>query len=425
MVEAAVLGAAGLAILLIVVAHHARTSILIAVTGFSAAFLDLQVFRVHVFSGLAVITLLALLAAGQRMDWRPVLLVTPAVLLVAATVLIGDLVNNPLLAAQLLLLAIPATLLAGVLDNERRSHLLHGLLAGITLSSLVAVLQFLGVLDVELIHQDISSLGRPSGLYPEPDWLGLMSALGLLLSPRVRNSRAALIAVLSLNSAALLLAFARAAWVALALTVVLSAVVKALQVRRDEEKRIPLGALLLVGATLAPAILSSDALRSDLSLRFDQILGGGVSDVSANARLSQIDSLVTLADSAPWYGHGLSASGRVGVSGLIYRSGTYDNNVASNWILGMWVDAHYLAVPLVLLMLFTSALSFLRLEGRLLAVVLLNSLFSNALFFPVVWVCLALALRAIFVADDQAEEPPERPTSARRRAATSTVLQSR
>ena len=113
------------------------------------------------------------------------------------------------------------------------------------------------------------------------------------------------------------------------------------------------------------------------------------------ARNQQLESLWHLESIAPWNGLGISASGRVGVSGDITWIGQADNNVASNWVLGWWVDGKLLAVPLIALFVCAALIRANRVSGRILLLVLISSLFSNALYIPIAW----LALGACLVSD--------------------------
>jgi hypothetical protein len=115
-------------------------------------------------------------------------------------------------------------------------------------------------------------------------------------------------------------------------------------------------------------------------------------DVSARARQQQLTSLRELEAIAPWNGLGLSASGRVGVSGDITYIGQADNSVASNWILGWWVDGKLLALPLIALFIGAAVVAARRVSGRVLLLVLVSSLFSNALYIPVAWLALGACL---------------------------------
>jgi hypothetical protein len=116
--------------------------------------------------------------------------------------------------------------------------------------------------------------------------------------------------------------------------------------------------------------------------------------VSAQARVQQNEGLLYLADSAPWYGWGISSSGRVGVSGRL-NFGVSQNNVGSNWILSMWVDGAWLSLPLIAVLLFACVAAIRTIQGQLLVLVLLNSFFSNATFQPITWFLVALCLTQV------------------------------
>jgi hypothetical protein len=56
--------------------------------------------------------------------------------------------------------------------------------------------------------------------------------------------------------------------------------------------------------------------------------------------------------------------------------------VASNWILGWWVDGGLLAIPLILLFAWAALTRLTTTSGLVLLAVLVNSLFSNAMLIP-------------------------------------------
>jgi hypothetical protein len=113
--------------------------------------------------------------------------------------------------------------------------------------------------------------------------------------------------------------------------------------------------------------------------------------------------LLRLAETAPLYGHGISASGRVDVHGNLIFGTVSENNVSSNWILAMWVDGKLLALPLITLLLVVAALRAGTIPGQLLVIALANSIFSNATYVPIVWALLGLVSikREELIADKQ------------------------
>ncbi|MFI6492308.1 hypothetical protein [Streptomyces sp. NPDC050564] len=360
--------------------------------GATAALIGVQVLHVHVFTVLTVFWLLSVQAKPGR--WGVAIGLGLAVIPVAITAFTGELVDNAALALQLLALAGNATMIAAKSDRDDRRLMLYGVLSTSTIASVVGLMQVSGVLGLGLWHREISSLGRPQGIYPEPDWLGLFGAIGFVLAWRMLPRSTFRNVVLALNASTLALAFARAAWLGLFAAVVLHMAFSLADRRRESRqargRTVP--TLLFLVALAAVGLAASPGLRADLADRAQSIFISNPNDVSGRARVQQIEGLTRLAETAPWYGHGISASGRVGVTG-IYNPRS-ENSVGSNWVLSLWVDAKYLAVPLILLLIGAAAAGTRTVAGQALAVVVVNNLFSNASFSPITWLLLGLALAA-------------------------------
>ncbi|GAB2741302.1 hypothetical protein GCM10027038_44630 [Arthrobacter bambusae] len=385
------LGVLGLVIVWTVRDGRAVLSFLI---GASAGLVAVQVFRVHIFTLLVLAWVLYKGGTHNPKSALKIVLIAIPVGLMALTTRLGDLVNSDTLALQLIGLAASSALIVAFSTHEDRRHMLKGLLAMATLSSLVGVLQVVKIIPIDAWHLSVSSLGRPIGLYPEPDWLGMFAGMGLVMAWRMPMRSSLRVLTVSVNVAAFILAFARAAWIAVVVAVAVVVVLGWFTRTRNKGHRTTgrYAALALIAAAAGGVILFVPALVSDLSTRLGQTLQVSGDDISGQARVRQFDALWRLADMAPFYGHGLSASGRVGVWGDIITGTVADNNVASNWLLAMWVDGKYLAIPLILLLALVTIKSVRTIEGQALFVVLLSSLFSNATFFPVTWMLLALAL---------------------------------
>ena len=296
----------------------------------------------------------------------------------AATVLTGTLVNSWSLAVQVLILAASASTFALLGTGQDVRLALRGLLLVTTFASVAAILQYVGVL--------------PHQLYVEPDWLGMFSGIGVLLAFYLRREifRNMLVMV---NLVSLLLAAARGAWVAVVVVAVAGVVVGRLVPGGDR----PRSGWRLAGiAAAGGAVLLATVpdLLNFLVTRIEGVSSRGA-DVAVMARQQQLASLLKLEAIGPWNGLGLSASGRVGVSGLITYVGPANNNVASNWILGWWVDGKLMAVPIIVLFVAAAARRLNRVTGLLLTTVLVCSLFSNALLIPVAWLALALCLTRV------------------------------
>lgn len=366
------------------------------VIGASAGLFSVQFANVHIFTPIVVAWALA--RAGHReagLGWR-VFALPLACLPLALTVFVGDLVVNPSLALQLIAFAASAALLVFAWGRDLRRPLMLGLLASTSASALFGLLQVAHVVPTDLWHVQISALGRPTGFYPEPDWLGMFSAVGALLAWRIELRPTVRMALVLINLSALVLAFARAAWLGFAVGALVAAIVW-VATRKGSERIMGTGktgrlrAVFLTLFALLLAITALPDLRRDLGTRLASTLSAQSSDVSAQARVEQNRVLGSLAESAPWYGHGLSASGRVGVSGVFYTNGS-TNSVASNWALGLWVDGAWLCLPLFVLLAYLAWSARREIEAMLLIVVLVNSFFSNAFFQPITWLLLGVLI---------------------------------
>jgi hypothetical protein len=386
LINVAVVAVAVIAAVVLLTSVDARTILSVAV-GVTGGLQTSQIGKVHYF---CVAVVLWLLLGPLREPRRAVrldhaLLVPLSTGLLALTVLTGSLTNNPVVAVQLLLLACAATLFSAFGDADDVRAALAGLFLVTTYASLYGILQYVGVLPHELFEGQ----NRPIGIYLEPDWLGMFSAIGLLLSFHVRQP-VPRYAAAAVNVVAVLLAAARASWIALAVVGVLAL----LTARRVPESDRPRGAWRLTGFGVAAGAVLLASIPSLTTLLVTRLEGASTTgpDVSAKARQQQVASLLHLESIAPWNGLGLSASGRVGVSGPITYIGEAQNNVASNWVLGWWVDGKLLAVPLIAIFAVFAFVRLNRISGRVLAIVLISSLFSNAMYIPVAWLALGACL---------------------------------
>jgi O-antigen ligase len=384
---AAALGSV-LAVFLLTYKHPDR--LLAWLTGLTGGLVAVQIANVHVFT---IVTFLWFLTVvrQKRGSWGPASAILVSVLPIALTVVVGDLVGNHLLAFQLLALAANTGMISAKSNFHDRRRMLFGVLTSSTVAACVALLQVSGTLPAQLWHRDISTLGRPTGIYPEPDWLGLFAAIGTILAWRLVDPRAKVrYVLLALNLTALVLAFARAAWVGLAASVIAFLILGLFS--RRQARGGAVAACVFVTVLAAAGLALAPTVRADLAGRVQSIFIHDANDISGRARVQQIEGLTRLAGTAPWYGHGLSASGRVGVSGVYDAAST--NDVGSNWILAFWVDAKVLALPFVLLLVIATARTARSIPGQMLVLLLVNDLFSNATFFPIMWLALGLALGA-------------------------------
>lgn len=366
-----------------------RAPLAVAV-GASAGLQTAQLVNVHLY--FFAVALWLVFGVGRqsrghlRPGWSAVLMVCTGLL--ASTALSGDLVNSRLLAVQLLLLAGASACLIAFADREDNRYLLLGLLATTTVASAAGVLQYLGVLPYEVYL----GTDRPIGLYSEPDWLGMFTAVGLVIALHTRTSRFRT-ALVILHVVALLLSATRAAWLAVIVVGVVGYVVAKLSGKAKQAGPAPGRARgAAVGLLLVVVMLAvSPTLRNSLQSRVESTFSSRP-DVAVMARQQQNDALFELEAQSPWHGLGLSASGRVGVSGRIDYIGAADNNVASNWMLGWWVDGGVLALPLILLFAGAALTRLTTTSGLLLSTVLFCSFFSNATLIPISWFALALCL---------------------------------
>lgn len=363
---------------------------LAALVGATAGFQTAQIASVHIYCG-AIALWLVLGVARQRTGkmrtgWP--LLVIACTALLASTALTGSMVNSKLVAVQLLLLAGTSTCLIAFGTQEEVRPFLLGLLTVTSLACVAAVAQYAGVLPYKIYL----GTSRPIGFYSEPDWLGMFSAAGLVIAFRSRIGwlRTPLV---FLHVAVLLLAAARAAWLAVIVVTIVGYVISKVTRKTSTAEPLRGGFRMAVGAVLVivVALTLSPKLQDSLQARIAGATGAQ-QEVGVMARQQQNSSLMELESQAPFNGLGLSASGRVGVSGRIAYIGQSQNNVASNWLLGWWVDGGVFAVPIILLFLFAAARRMTSTTGLLLGTVLISSLFSNATLIPVAWFALALCL---------------------------------
>jgi hypothetical protein len=405
---AVVFVAALLAMLILLAMNAGRRSRLLAfLVGMSAGLIGVQILQVHVFTILVV-----LWAFFAKRNSRSVLPLEAALTVVAAailasSVLYGELVNSPTLGLQLLALAGCAALLVVYSSPTDVRVMLYGLLAMTSVSSTYGLLQVVGIAPYDPWHLSVSAIGRPTGLYSEPDWLGMMAGVGLVLAWRLPLKRWLRVLLILANMSAWVLAFARAAWIAVAASALLAFAVYLIWKRRDDVRpaersgRLLATVLTAVAATLAFTFVPS--LHDNLLTRLSQTFRVADNDVSAQARVAQNDGLNYLASTGPWYGWGLSASGRVGVSGRL-NYGESRNNVGSNWLVSFWVDGGLLSVGVVLVFAIAICLTLRSIQSQLLVLVLLNSFFSNAVFQPVTWLLLGLCLVTVRVRREEIRE---------------------
>ncbi|WP_366556879.1 O-antigen ligase family protein [Curtobacterium sp. UCD-KPL2560] len=300
-----------------------------------------------------------------------------------------NLAVNPLLGAQLAILGVSAFALATTADKKSVLWAYRGLLTGASLSSAVAILQQFRLIQTEL-WTDSSGLSRPTGLVEEPDWAGFFAACALLLLVRgvVRRGRVWWL-LFAINSACVIFCLARASWLALAVSFAL--VLFAVATKRRTAYPIIVGRRLVGAASIALfLVIVVDRPFREIALnRVLSIFSDEHRDLNAVYRQQQLDGLWNLVQTAPWHGWGLTASARVSSTGVLGVQG--GNSVPTNWVLGLASDAGILAFPFFVMVLVLAVLRAGSVSAQVLAMVAVNSLFSNLLFSPIWWLALALA----------------------------------
>src|SRR5665647_1279065 len=290
--------------------------------GATAGLVSVQFQNVNAFTFVTVIWFISVIRRPSR-HRNSLFLVPLCVLPVAATVVTGDLVSNPLLAVQLLAFAANAAMIYAKSTEDDSRLMLRGLLHVCTIGAIVGLLQVTGALDYGVWHYPgVSYFGRPSGIYPEPDWLGMFGGIGALLAWRTMKLSTGRYIVLAINLSVFILAYARAAWVGLVFAIAMYALVSLYRARGGEGRRgrVVQGVVFLGVLSALTFAFAPPAFQTDLASRASSIRVRQPDDISSQARTRQHDGLVSLIASAPWYGHGISASGRVGVWGA------YDQN---------------------------------------------------------------------------------------------------
>ena len=395
---------------IILLTTRSRRQILGFLVGASAGLIAAQIFQVHVFTILVILWAILSPRESRKLFPLQAVMIIVAAAVLASTALFGQLVNNANLGLQLLAFAISAAILVVTASARDAQTMLYGLLSMTSLASMFGGLQVVGIAPNDAWHLDVSALGRPTGFYPEPDWLGMFSGIGLVLAWRLPLKRSLRMTLITVNAAAWVLAFARAGWVAMiasslfAFTIFVIVRHRSLPSShsRKPSGRLAASLLTVVGGLIA--VFSVPQLQDDLMRRLSRTLTVSDGDISAQARVLQNNGLQYLADTAPWYGWGLSSSGRVGVSGRL-QYGVSDNNLGSNWLISMWVDGAWLSLPLIALLVLAFVLAAPTVQGQLLLLVLLNSFFSNATFQPITWLLVGLCLAHSRRKSDNASPP--------------------
>jgi hypothetical protein len=366
---------------------HGRT-VSAWLVGCAAALQSAQLAGVHAFTifALAYSVLVVSKRAATLYRWRALTLPLAAVPL-ACTVLFGDLVHKPTIAVQLLALASSSALIALVSEGDDWYAMLKAFLAVTTVASVAAILQFVRILPNESFY----GANRPNGLvYLEPDWLGMYAAIGSLLAALVVRHRKRSAAAILVNLAAVVLAGARGPWIGILLCLLFLVVAQIMAAYPSAYLKRLVGYLGGCVCGALGIVAASPQLLDTVAVRIASLANPAYGDAGTYARARQNSALLSLVDSSPWYGHGLSASGRVGAYGEIDFSSSATNAVGSNWLASWWIEGGILAIPLVALFLGLAAFRFSRGFGVLVTLILICNLFSNSSYLPAIWIFAAL-----------------------------------
>jgi hypothetical protein len=392
----AAVAAASLALaLLLGLAHRRSHDIKEWLVGAAGGLDFAQVAHVHLFTIAVALWLLTDRApALRRMSVGTVALLGAAALL-GATAFVGPLTLTHTLSLQLMALACSAAVVAVKATPRAVGNIARGLLAVCLLSACWAILQKAGLLPIHRFNA-VEGTSRPMGIYREPDWLGLFCAVGIVVTLRLELSTRRKVAFLSILAMALLVSLARASVIALGAIALASLVGSLLSGSRPSARqRRNRQALLALAGVVVVVLALTPSLSGRLLTRFQSAFTNTEQDVGARSRSLQVQTLESLAHGSPWYGDGFSASGRVQVTGGVSygdASSSRSRAVATDWILGWWVDGKYLALPLILMLCLLALRRSRRLGGQLLIVVLVTSLVTDAVMLPIAWLSIGLCL---------------------------------
>ena len=358
---------------------------LIGVTGGLPYF---QIFNVHYFTICCFLFILKKHNREIGLATKTLYLFFSCILM-ALTSLWGDLVNNKLLSIQLLLLSLSVVIVVIKSDKFDIRNIVYSFVVIQTISSVFALGQMFGLVQ-GLYYDSAFSGGRPTGLHVEPDWLGIYvgcALIVLLTTNLVFKTRWLLV---SLNSFALIFSGCRGAWVSLVIVFIISLLIKFIRGSNNSSRLDTKNRFKLILTVLIFSIFVEESIRLLISERVNGIFSSSM-DSSTTARILQNETMLNLLKEGQIYGHGLSASGNIGVLGGLTTNGT--NSVGSNWVLTLLVDCGILAIPFFLLIIhlvfrnktLTGLLVFLNIMS--------NALISNVFFQPVFWLFLAIVMK--------------------------------
>lgn len=383
----------GLLFLLLIATSNRGRDIVFFLTGFAAAFDHAQIAGLHVSTLLAFLLLQYPAQAPLRKTTkRRLFWLGASITMLAATVLFGALVNSRLLGLQLVLLAIAGAVVCWRTEARTTDILLRGLWFGLILACTYAAFQYLGLVPPEYFV-DSSGIDRVSGPYREPDFLAYFASIGLVLSFRIIKDFRLQVIGSGLFAFILIVSFARASYVGLIAATAIVLIVRGSS-RLVRGQRPPTWLAATLGASALAFLATNGHLRETLAQRVSDAAQPDSGDVAVRARSGQLETLLDLAGSAPWHGWGLSAAGRVQDLGHIVR-GESVNNVATNWVLDWWVGGKYVAIPLVLFVIWLAVRARTTVAGFLFLITVITSLFTNAMILPITFALIGICLREL------------------------------
>ncbi len=331
--------------------------------------------------------------------WKVPFFPTFPFFLIYASSFFAPYTNSLLVATMFFSLAICSAVLYNTLSTSSKPALqLHDFKLGFILVTFLnagfAWLQVIGIFPTGL-HTDILYLGRPTGFFSEPNFLAIHLLIGIILLFSLAKTIERNL-VIFICMVALIFATTRSTWIAL---IVILPFLFYIKFREQRHLRSSVSRYSLLSAFFLLLILFASAsvfLQGDnfFATRVDTIFQNQSSDASKISRYKQWDGLLRLSEAAPWYGGGLTSSGRISLKGE-YVTGVnpyFINNVGSNWILSLWAEGKLLSIPLIAFFLFLIASLITNYFGLALMAVLICSLTSNTFWYSSTFALLAICL---------------------------------
>lgn len=307
------------------------------------------------------------------------------------TSLLGKFTNSNLVALQFFLLGLGAFWLVGfLLQNETREVFQRGFLYGISnvglINSVIVLIQISRISDDPVFGHLYEN--RPTGLYLEPDFLGYFALISLIAVYYLKPKWTSILVVIPLITS-LIMSLARASWLS-SFIFLLFFVIFA-----GGTSRFFVKILQSIFALSCCFIFLVDLVpQSQFNLVQDRIASitqQNPTDTARLARIRQWDGLGELARRSPWYGAGLTSSGRIQMQGSISNEKT-ENNVGSNWILSFWAEAKLLSLSYFAIAILAVFRARKTVFQPMLIITFVNSLFTNMVWYTITPVLLGLAI---------------------------------